>query len=165
MGIRAGALLGALLVALASPAMAEQVRLPHDEFLPPDVYGSRQDRPDHVLFQVTAYRLTLGSETIPQAIPGVQGSSAWLFLDGHSLVDGNPIDRAQVNLIEAGGRMLPARLDRSSNTLMLFMPAAQLDTLLTLFASPGPHYVQARFYANGTVWSDIHSGPVKLGIE
>lgn len=157
------ALMAMLLAALGTAGAAEQVRLPHDEFLPPDVYGNRQDRPEQVLIEITGYRLTLGNETIPQAIPGAQGSSAWLFLEGRSLAEGNEVSRAQVNLIDAGGRVLPARLDRSSQTLMLYLPAAQLDTLMTLFSNPGPHYVQARFYANGTVWSDIHSGPVTIG--
>ena len=163
MRIRPVALAGVMLAVLATPVAAEPVSLPHDEFLPPDVYGSRADRPEQVLFEVDAYRLTLGNETVPQAIPGAQGSSAWLFLEGRALVSGSPVERAQVNLIEAGGRVLPARLDRSSKTLTLYMPASRLDTLLKLFDRPGPHYVQARFYANGTIWSDIHSGPVRLG--
>lgn len=162
MMLRLGMLTNMLLVAFSASLAAEPVRLPHDHFLPPDVYGSRQDRPEQVLFEIAEYRLTIGSETIPQAIPGAQASSAWLFLKGRSLADGNAIERAQVNLIEASGRMLPARLDRSTGTLMLYMPAARLDTLLTLLASPGPHFVQARFYANGTVWSDIHAGPVAI---
>lgn len=156
-------LLGLVLLCPGLAFSADPVRLAHDEFLPADVYGSRQDRPDQVLFEIASYRLTLGNETIPQAIPGAQGSIAWLFLEGRSMVSGNSVSKAQVNFVEAEGRMLPGRLDQSSQTLMLYLPSARLDTLLGVLSKPGPHYVQARFYANGTVWSDIHSGPVPVG--
>lgn len=158
-GIRT--LVSIALTVLCSAPMANTISLPHDEFMPEDVYGLRVDRPEQILFEVRQYRLTLGTESRTGSASAIQ-AGAWLHLEGGSLVSGSPVARARVVLIEQGARMRPAQLDARSGTLILYLPQSMFDALLGLLTGPGPHYVQGRFYGNGTVWADLHAGPVHL---
>jgi hypothetical protein len=154
-------LVSIMLAFLCSTPMANTVTLPHDEFMPEDLFGLRTDRPDQILFEVRQYRLTLGTEARAGNSPAVQ-AGAWLYLDGVSLVSGSAVGSARVVLLEPGARLRPAQLDGRSGTLVLYYPQSMLEALLSLLSGPGPHYVQGRFYGNGTVWADLHAGPVPL---
>lgn len=154
-------LLSIFLLMVCTAPSANPVTLPHDEFMPEDTYGLRADRPEQILFEIRQYRLTLGSEARAGSAPAVQ-QGAWLHLEGVSLVSGSSVTRARVVLVEPGARLRPAQLDTRGGVLVLYYPQPALDSLLALLNGPGPHYVQGRFYGNGTVWADLHAGPVDL---
>lgn len=147
-----------LLLFVCSAPMANASGLPHDEYMPADLYGSRQDRPDQMLFEVERYRVTLGLEHRPGALPNPHSAGAWIFLRGRPLIDGSPVTQARISFAEPGSRPRPARLDAESQTLELQYPAGYFDYLLRLLEADRPSYVQARFYGNGTVWADVHAG-------
>ncbi len=151
-----------LLAALASVVLAAAPGLPHDEFMPPDRYAVRQDRPEQLLLEVESHRLTAGVESRPAATGKAQEASLWLFLEGRSLVRGSSLRSVRVGFVGDAETLPPVRYEQNTQTLTLFYPMRYFTVLTSLLATSGPHYVQARFYANGTVWADIHSGPVSL---
>lgn len=161
MRVSARRLVSIILVILGTAPMANAVSLPHDEFMPADTYGQRVDRPEQILFEVRQYRLTLGSEARTGSAAAVQ-TGAWVHLEGTSLVPGSDVSRARIVLIEPGARLRPAQLDAANATLVLYYPQPMLESLMQLLMGPGPQYVQGRFYGNGTVWADLHAGPVML---
>lgn len=151
---------GMLLSVLGSAVLANPVSLPHDEFMPEDVYGVRRDKPEQMLFQVEHYRLTVGTEQRPGATQVGTGHGVWLLLEGRSLISGSPVRRAEISFVDVGARTRQTRLDSRSQTLHLSYPLSYLDTLLRVLDQASPSYVQARFHGNGTVWADVHGGPV-----
>lgn len=153
---------GLMVALLSSCVLAAPVTLPHDEYMPADIYGLRQDKPEQILFQVDQYRLLFASEQRPgtAASSSLEAGSV-LFLQGRSLLAGNPVERAEVRFVPAGSALRPARLDGRSQTLMLVYPESMLAVLLQQLQTPGAEYVQARFYGNGLIWGDIHSAPAK----
>lgn len=161
MRISARCLVSIILAMLGTAPMANAVSLPHDEFMPEDVYGLRVDRPEQILIEILQYRLILGTEARTGSAAAVQ-PGAWLHLEGRSLVPESTVTRARIILLETGSRLRPAHLDGRTGVLTLYYPQAMLEALLQLLAGPGPHYVQGRFYGNGTVWADLHAGPVAL---
>ncbi|HSP30612.1 MAG TPA: hypothetical protein VLO13_01145 [Halomonas sp.] len=138
--------------------MANTLDLPHDQYMPDDLYAARKDKPDQMLFEVDSYRLTLGTEYRPNALPSPQSSGVWVFLQGRALVAGSPVNRARIAFVESGSRARPARLDPQTHTLHIEYPLAHLETLLRLLDGEAPAFVQARFYGNGTIWADVHGG-------
>tara|TARA_R110000764_G_scaffold61741_6_gene131643 strand:- start:5452 stop:5931 length:480 start_codon:yes stop_codon:yes gene_type:complete len=152
--------LGGLIALLFSvSALASPVTLPHDEYMPADIYGQRQDKPEQILFQVEQYRLMFASEQRPGPTSSVPETGSVLFVQGRSLLPGNPVVRAEVRFIPQSSTLRPARLDGRSQTLMLVYPESMLPVLLRQLETPGAEYVQARFYGNGLIWGDIHSAP------
>lgn len=152
------ALVSILLVWLCSAPLASAQGLLHDEYLPDDLYAARQDRPDQMLFEVQRYRMTLGTEYRPNALPAPQSAGVWVFLEGRSLIQGSPVRQARIAFVDNGTRPRPARLDAKSQTLYIEYPQVHLEALLRLLDAPRPAYVQARFYGNGTIWADVHGG-------
>lgn len=138
--------------------MANTLGLPHDEYMPDDLYAARKDKPDQMLFEVQSYRLTLGTEYRPNALPSPQSNGVWVFLQGRSLISGSPVQQARIAFVDAGSRARPARLDSATQTLYIEYPQAHLDTLMRLLEGGGSAFVQARFYGNGTIWADVHGG-------
>lgn len=149
-----------LLAALISVGPAAAQGLAHDEFMPPDRYAARQDRPDQMLLEVQRHRLTVGVESRPAASGKTQEASLWLFLEGRALLQGSSMRSVRVGFVGDAESLPPARYEHNIHTLTLFYPMRYFPVVTSLLAAPGPHYVQARFYANGTVWADIHAGPV-----
>ncbi|MBA6420508.1 hypothetical protein ACS8E9_08105 [Pseudomonas neustonica] len=137
--------------------LAAPVTLPHDEYMPADVYSLRQDKPEQILFQVEQYRVLFATEQRPGVVSSTPEASSLLFLQGRSLLPGAAITRAQVSFVPPGVTLRPAQLDGRSQTLMLMYPESMLPLLLQQLESPGAEYVQARFYGNGLIWGDIHS--------
>lgn len=154
-------LCGLLTLLLSASALAAPVTLLHDEYMPADIYGQRQDKPEQILFQVDEYRLLFASEQRPGAVSSAPEAGSVLFLQGRSLLPGNPVARAEVRFVPQGSTLRPARLDGRSQTLMLVYPESMLPVLLQQLQTPGAEYVQARFYGNGLIWGDIHSAPAK----
>ena len=149
-----------LLLALAMMCCelsAAPVSLPHDEYMPPDVYGLRQDKPEQILFQVEQYRVLFATEQRPGVVSSAPQASSQLFLQGRSLLPGGAIERALVSFVPAGEALRPAQLDGRSQTLLLMYPDTMREALLRQLESPGAEYVQGRFYGNGLIWGDIHS--------
>lgn len=151
-------LISILLALLSSAPMANTLGLPHDQYMPDDLYAARRDKPDQMLFEVEKYRVTLGTEFRPNALPAPQSSGVWVFLEGRSLIAGSPVHQARIAFVEPGSRARPARLDSQSQTLYIEYPLAHLDTLMRLLEQAKPAFVQARFYGNGTIWADVHGG-------
>jgi len=152
---------GMMAALLSTCVLSAPVSLPHDEYMPADIYGLRQDKPEQILFQVDQYRLLFASEQRPGPASSSPEAGGLLFLQGRSLLPGNPVERAEVRFVPAGGTLRPARLDGRSQTLMLVYPESMLAVLLQQLQAPGAEYVQARFYGNGLIWGDIHSAPAK----
>lgn len=150
-----------LLAGLACVVSAAPAGLPHDEFMPPDRHAIRQDRPDQVLMQVDNYRITAAIESRQVSVGRMQESSLWLFLEGRSVLTGDSLRQVRVGFVEAADNLPPARYDAASQLLTLYYPRGYLPTLTGILNGPGPHFVQARFHGNGTVWADIHAGPVR----
>lgn len=148
--------LGAL---LALPLAAASVSLPHDEYLPEDVYGQRVDRPEQVLFEVQRYSLTVGSELRPGARPNEAQTTVSLLLDGRSLLPGSLVQRARLQFADGAGGQRGARLAEGGTLLLIHYPLALLPTIRQMLDSPGKDYVQGRFYGNGLIWADLHSEP------
>lgn len=147
-----------LLSLLCSAPMANTLGLPHDQYMPEDLYAARQDKPDQMLFEVQSYRLTLGTEYRPNTLPAPQSSGVWVFLEGRTLIAGSPVHQARIAFVEVGSKARQARLDSNTQTLHIEYPLAHLDTLMRLLENGSPTFVQARFYGNGTIWADVHSG-------
>ncbi|HDZ55942.1 MAG TPA: hypothetical protein ENI17_16585 [Pseudomonas xinjiangensis] len=162
MSVDRKSLVGLFFALLCTASMAGPVTLEHDEFMPEDVYGLRTDKPDQMLFQISSYRLTIGSEARPGGLNDALAAGVWLFAEGRSLAEGSPVRQAQIEFLNPGSRPRPARLDPATQTLFLYYPLAYLETVLSLIDAPGPAYVQARFYGNGTIWADLHAGPIEL---
>lgn len=160
MTYRSKGLFSILLILACSAPMASPIVLPHDLALPDDLHGVRQDKPDQMLFQVEGYSLTLGTEYRANTSPGSQDSGIWMRLAGQSLIHGSPVRQARISFTEPGVRARPARIDPPSQTLHMSMPVGQLELVLRLLEGSRPVYVQARFYGNGTVWTDVHTDPV-----
>ncbi|MEH6565635.1 MAG: hypothetical protein V7756_09970 [Halopseudomonas sp.] len=151
-------LLGLSLLLLLSPsAGAAPVILPHDEYMPADTSGLRQDKPEQILFQVEQYRLLFASEQRPGVASSAPEASSHLFLQGRSLLTSSPVQQAEVRFVPPGTALRPARLDGRTQTLLLTYPDSMLPVLLQQLSSPGAEFVQARFYGNGLIWADIHS--------
>lgn len=156
--LRAVALsLGAL---LALPLAAAPVALPHDEYLPEDLYGQRVDRPEQVLFEVQRYSLTIGSELRPGARPNDAQAGVSMLLQGRSLLPGSPVQRARLYFADGPGGQRGARLVDDGTLLVINYPLALLPAIRQMLDSPGKDYVQGRFYGNGLIWADMHSEPV-----
>lgn len=150
-----------LLAALASVVIAAPLSLPHDKFMPPDRNATRPDKPEQMLLEVESYRVSAGLESRQGSVGKVQQSSLWLFLEGRSLLPSNNALRSvRVGFVEDANSLPPPRYEPDTQTLALFYPKDYFDVLSSLLANPGPHFVQARFYGNGTLWADIHAGPV-----
>lgn len=149
-----------LLGMLASVVAAAAPQLPHDEFMPPDRYAARQDRPEQLLLEVERYRLTVASESRQTGTSRTQESSLWLFIDGRSLLPGAQLAHVRIGFVDGPGSLPPAR--HEAGTLTLYFPLGYLETVRGLLAGPGPHYVQARFHGNGTVWADVHAGSISV---
>lgn len=150
-----------LLATLASVVLAAPLSLPHDEFMPPDRNATRPDKPEQMLLEVENYRVSAGLESRQGPVGKLQQSSLWLFLDGRSLLRGNNALRSvRVGFVEDAKVLPPPRYEPDTQTLALFYPMGYFDVLTALLASSGPHFVQARFYGNGTIWADIHAGPL-----
>lgn len=147
-------------VLLALPLAAAQVSLPHDEYLPEDIYGQRQDRPEQVLFEVQRYSLTIGSELRPGARPNDAQASVSILLEGRSTLTGSPVRRARLQFAEGTGGQRGARLVNDGTLLVINYPLALLPAIRQMLDSPGTDYVQGRFYGNGLIWADLHSEPV-----
>ncbi|MCO5787401.1 hypothetical protein DHB74_13630 [Pseudomonas sp. G11-1] len=151
-----------LLGTLASVVAAASSPLPHEDFMPPDRYAARQDRPEQMLLEVDNYRLTIASESRQAGTGRTQESSLWLFIAGRSLLRGSQLDSVRVGFIDGPGSLPPARHEAATQTLTMYYPLSYLDTVRGLLEGPGPHFVQVRFYGNGTVWADIHAGPITV---
>lgn len=162
MNVGAKALTSILLALLPSVVAAAALQLPHDEFMPPDRYAARQDRPEQLLLEVESYRLTVASESRRSGAGNTQQSAFWLFVEGRSLLPGAPLSQVRVGFVEGPGPVPPARHEPATQTLTIHYPQQYLETVRDLLAGPGPHYVQARFHGNGTVWADIHAGPITV---
>ena len=151
-----------LLAGLACVASAAPPSLPHDEFMPPDRHGVRVDRPEQMLLQIDNYRITVASESRQVSVGRMQESSLWLFLEGHSLAAGSDRQKVHIGFVEAADTVPAARLDAVNQTLTLYYPLSYLQTLVHILNGPGPHFVQARMHGNGTVWADVHAGPISI---
>lgn len=158
MTVNSRMLVSILLGLLCSAPMASTLGLPHDQYMPDDLYAARQDKPDQMLFEVESYRITLGTEYRPNALPAPQSTGVWVFLEGRSLIAGSPVRQARIAFVEAGSRARPARLESKTQSLLIEYPLTHLDTLMRLLERTGPTFVQARFYGNGTIWADVHGG-------
>jgi len=158
MGTGIKVLTSILLAALASVVAAAPQDLPHEEFMPPDRYAARQDRPEQLLLQIDNYRMTVASESRQGSTGRSQESSLWLFVEGRSLLRGGALRSVRIGFIDGAASLPPARHDQQAQTLTL----SYLPALTGLLDGPGPHFVQARFYGNGTVWADIHAGPISV---
>ena len=162
MGTGIKVLTSILLAALASVVAAAPQDLPHEEFMPPDRYAARQDRPEQLLLQIDNYRMTAASESRQGSTGRSQESSLWLFVEGRSLLRGGALRSVRIGFIDGAASLPPARHDQQAQTLTLYYPLSYLPALTGLLDGPGPHFVQARFYGNGTVWADIHAGPISV---
>lgn len=151
-------ILSIILVLLCSAPMANTLGLPHDQYMPDDLYAARRDKPDQMLFAVEKYRVTLGTEYRPNALPAPQSSAVWVFLEGRTLIAGSPVHQARIAFVEAGSKPRQARLESKTQTLHIEYPLAHLETLMRLLERDSPAFVQARFYGNGTIWADVHGG-------
>ena len=149
--------LGALLV---QSLAAAPVALPHDEYLPEDLYGQRQDKPEQVLFEVQRYSLTVASELRPGARPNDAQASVSLLLEGRSVLPGSPVQRARLQFVDGAGGQRGARLADDGALLVINYPLALLPAIRQMLDSAGTDYVQGRFYGNGLIWADLHSAPV-----
>ncbi|KAA0692401.1 hypothetical protein DT594_15685 [Halopseudomonas laoshanensis] len=158
MSIGSKALVSILLALLSSAPMANTLGLPHDQYMPDDLYAARQDKPDQMLFEVDSYRLTLGTEYRPNALPSPQSAGVWVFVQGRSLIAGSPVHQARIAFVDAGSKARPARLEPDTQTLLIEYPVAYMQTLMRLLDGDAPAFVQARFYGNGTIWADVHGG-------
>lgn len=161
MKIGTKALTGLFLGMLTGVVSAAPPSLPHEEFMPPDRYAARQDRPEQMLLEVARYRLTIASESRQAGAGRIQESSLWLFIEGRSLVRGSQLDNVRVGFVEGTGTLPPARHEAATQTLTMYYPLSYLTSVLGLLEGPGPQFVQARFYGNGTVWADLHAGPIE----
>ncbi|HCB44566.1 hypothetical protein BXT89_07170 [Halopseudomonas pachastrellae] len=146
-------------LSLLAPLLAAQVSLPHDEYLPADPFGQRQDKPEQVLFEVQRYSLTVGSELRPGGRPNQAEAGVWLLLEGRSLLAGSPVERARLHFVEGGAGLRAARLEDDANTLVITYPLSLLPVIRQQLDAPGADYVQGRFYGNGLIWADLHSAP------
>lgn len=151
------------LVVASGSSLAAPVTLPHDEYMPADIYSLRQDKPEQVLFQVEQYRVLFATEQRPGVVSSAPEATSLLFLQGRSLLPGVTMTRAQVSFVPPGAALRPAQLDGRSQTLMLMYPESMLPLILQQLESPGAEYVQARFYGNGLTWGDIHSAARVVG--
>lgn len=162
MKITAKALTSILLAALAGVVVAAPLDLPHEEFMPPDRYAARQGRPEQLLLQIDSYRMTVANESRQGSTGRSQESSLWLFVEGRSLLRGGALRSVRIGFIDGAASLPPARHDQQAQTLTLYYPLSYLPAVTGLLDGPGPHFVQARFHGNGTVWADIHAGPISV---
>lgn len=156
------ACLAGLLLAVCVPLQAAESAPMHSQFLPPDDFSLRKEKPsEQQLIQITEFSVVAGSQRQSDQQPIPITSPLMLRLKGKPLSRGATLSQVIVHFDGESKTLKKPSYDAAKRTLTLTYPLNQYRVLLDLLRN-GPVYCQFLSYPNGHVWADLHTGAQRV---